>query len=51
MEYLEKYQHWCESDQVDEAMKKELLAIADQENEIKERFFAPRRRIYGNYLG
>ena len=38
MNYLEKYKCWCESKNIDEADRKELLAIADNDKEIKERF-------------
>ena len=39
MDYLSKYQQWCNSSNVDFETKAELLAIADNEKEIKERFF------------
>lgn len=38
MDYLEKYNEWCNSDVFDEETKKELKAITD-ENEIKDRFY------------
>ena len=38
MNYLEKYKNWCESKNIDEADRKELLSIADNDKEIKERF-------------
>ena len=38
MNYLEKYKSWCESKNIDEADRAELLAIANDEKEIKERF-------------
>lgn len=38
MNYLEKYKSWCESANIDEADRNELLAIADDDKEIKERF-------------
>ena len=38
MDYLEKYNEWCNSDVFDEATKKELKAITD-DNEIKDRFY------------
>lgn len=38
MDYLEKYNEWCNSDVFDEATKNELRAITD-ENEIKDRFY------------
>ncbi len=38
MNYLEKYRYWCESKNIDEADRAELLAIADNDKEIKERF-------------
>ncbi len=39
MQYLSKYKEWCENANIDEATKAELLAIADDEKEIKERFY------------
>ncbi len=39
MDFLSKYRHWCESESIDATTKAELLAIADDEKEIKERFF------------
>lgn len=39
MEYLSKYQHWCGSSAIDSATKAELLSIAGDDKEIKERFF------------
>ncbi len=38
MEYLEKYNEWCNSEIFDEETKKELRNITD-ENEIKDRFY------------
>lgn len=38
MNYLEKYKNWCESKGIDEADRAELLAIANDDKEIKERF-------------
>ncbi|MBO5349723.1 MAG: phospho-sugar mutase [Clostridia bacterium] len=38
MEYLKKYNEWCNSEIFDEETKKELKNITD-ENEIKERFY------------
>jgi len=38
MDYLEKYNEWCNSDVFDEETKKELKGITD-ENEIKDRFY------------
>ena len=38
MNYLEKYKSWCESKNIDEADRKELLSIAHNDKEIKERF-------------
>jgi len=38
MNCFEKYQKWCKSDDIDEQDRAELLAIADDEKEIKERF-------------
>ena len=39
MDYKEIYTRWLESPVVDEEIKNELRAIADDENEIKERFY------------
>ena len=39
MNYQAKYQHWCESVNIDAATRKELESIAGNEKEIKERFF------------
>ena len=38
MNYFEKYQNWCNSKGIDEQDRAELLAIADNDKEIKERF-------------
>ncbi len=39
MDYREIYKHWLESAQIDEATRKELEAMADNDAEIKERFY------------
>lgn len=39
MNYMENYKLWCEDSYFDDATKAELLAIKDDENEIKERFY------------
>lgn len=39
MEYKERYEEWLENSYFDEATKKELMSIKDDENEIKERFY------------
>ncbi|MBO7630864.1 MAG: phospho-sugar mutase, partial [Lachnospiraceae bacterium] len=39
MDYREMYDFWCSDDYFDEATKAELLAIKDDENEIRERFY------------
>ena len=39
MSYKEIYNEWMESSYFDEEIKKELMEIADNENEIKERFY------------
>lgn len=39
MTYLEKYQLWANDSHFDEATREELKKIANDENEIKERFF------------
>lgn len=38
MNYMERYQMWLNSPKVDQATKDELIAIQNDENEIKERF-------------
>lgn len=38
MNYIEKYKSWCESKNIDEADRAELLAMTDNDKEIKERF-------------
>ncbi len=40
MEYKQIYEEWMSNPYFDEDTKKELAAIADNDNEIKERFFA-----------
>ena len=40
MEYKEVYESWLANPYFDEATKQELLSIKDDENEIKERFYA-----------
>lgn len=39
MNYLDKYQQWLNSDFIDEETKNELLAIKDNDEEIKDRFY------------
>ena len=39
MTYMDAYKKWLDSDVVDSETKKELLDIANDENEIKERFY------------
>ena len=38
MNYIDKYNIWCSSNGLDDADKKELLSIANDDKEIKERF-------------
>ena len=38
MNYIDKYNNWCASNGLDDADKKELLSIANDDKEIKERF-------------
>ena len=38
MNYIDKYNDWCSSNGLDDADKAELASIADNDNEIKERF-------------
>ncbi len=38
MDYLKKYTHWCNSENLDEKDKAELKALSNDDNEIKERF-------------
>ena len=40
MNYKETYQEWLSNPYFDEDTKKELTAIENDENEIKERFYA-----------
>lgn len=39
MDFRKEYEAWCDSDAVDEATKKELLAISDNPKEMEERFY------------
>ncbi len=39
MDYIKIYERWLSSDAVDSATKEELIAIKDNDNEIKERFY------------
>ncbi len=39
MDYIKTYERWLSSDAVDAATKEELIAIKDNDNEIKERFY------------
>jgi len=39
MDYMKRYESWLEDECYDEATKQELLAIKDDEKEIKERFY------------
>ena len=39
MDYIESYKSWLQSDALSEAEKAELLSIADNDKEIKERFY------------
>lgn len=39
MDYRKQYEFWLEDDYFDEATRAELAAIADDDNEIKERFY------------
>ena len=39
MDYREMYRFWCEDDYFDDATKAELKAIADDDREIRERFY------------
>ena len=39
MNYMEQYRYWCEDDYFDEATKKELLAIKDDDAQIQDRFY------------
>jgi len=40
MTYLEKYKKWMDYEGLDKTLKSELIEIENNENEIKERFFA-----------
>ncbi|MDD6101771.1 MAG: phospho-sugar mutase [Clostridiales bacterium] len=39
MDYMDTYKFWCENDYFDAKTKEELLAIKNDEKEIKERFY------------
>ena len=39
MEYLKKYEEWCENPFFDEKTKEELIKIKNNEEEIKDRFY------------
>ncbi len=39
MNYMDVYKHWLESENIDDAAKKELVAMQGNDAEIKERFF------------
>jgi len=39
MEYLEKYNKWCNDDAFDEESRKELLGLKGNDEEIKDRFY------------
>lgn len=39
MEYLKKYEEWCNGEIFDNEVKQELLEIKENENEIKDRFY------------
>ena len=38
MNYIDKYNYWCNNENLDKADKDELLSIKENDNEIKERF-------------
>lgn len=42
MDYKEVYEQWIANPYFDEATKEELKSIAEDENEIKERFYMDR---------
>ena len=46
MEYRETYESWLSNPYFDEETKDELRAIADDDKEIKERFYK-----YGRFVG
>ena len=39
MEYLKKYEEWCNGEIFDNETKQELLEIKEDENEVKDRFY------------
>ncbi len=39
MDYISKYNHWLNSANIDDETKNELIALKDNDKEIKERFF------------
>lgn len=41
MNYLNEYKKWLDFEELDGELKEELCAIADDDKEIKERFYAP----------
>ena len=49
MNYQEQYQEWLTNPYFDEETKQELKAIADNENEIKERF-EKKKKFYRKML-
>ena len=40
MDYLEKYEEWCSNPIFDENTRKELIALKENDQEIKERFYS-----------
>ena len=45
MEYRERYEEWISNPYFDEATREELKKIADDDNEIKERFYKDLRQM------
>ena len=39
MNYIDVYKHWLESENIDDATKKELISLEGNDEEIKERFY------------
>ena len=39
MGYMETYKEWCDNEYFDEATRAELKSIADNEDEIQDRFY------------
>ena len=47
MDYISRYKHWINSENIDEDTRKELLALEGNDKEIKERFSTKKGRKKG----